>query len=306
MMHFIVNKKSRSGNGANIWKSLRDYLQKKHIRYREWQTQYQGHAAELASHICNLKEDDITIVVVGGDGTANEVINGMTSFDKVKFAIIPVGSGNDLARGLGIKGEPVDILKRILKSRTERRIDLGRVMWNGGNQSKLYAISAGVGLDALVCKKAITSPVKKVLNKIHLGKLTYLILTVQSVFTMRTADIKMKIDEHSMEFDKAIFAAVMNFKAEGGGVPMAPRADAGDGMLSVCAANGVPKWKIFFLLPILVMAKHENIRAFTTVNCKKAELSINTPFTLHADGEYLADVTEVTFECIPGILNVVV
>lgn len=65
-------------------------------------------------------------------------------------------------------------------------MDLGEV--NFGEKKRLFAISAGIGLDALVCKKALKSTIKDILNKIRLGKLTYLVLTVQSLFTMQTAD----------------------------------------------------------------------------------------------------------------------
>ena len=67
-------------------------------------------------------------------------------------------------------------------------MDLGQVSWNGYEKPRLFAISAGAGLDALVCKKALKSKVKDALNKLHLGKLTYLFLTVQSLFTMQTTD----------------------------------------------------------------------------------------------------------------------
>lgn len=81
----------------------------------------------------------------------------------------------------------------------------------------------GAGLDALVCKKALKSKVKDALNKLHLGKLTYLFLTVQSLFTMQTTDAAAVFDGKGQQNrKKMIFAAAMNFRAEGGGVPMAP------------------------------------------------------------------------------------
>ena len=109
----------------------------------------------------------------------------------------------------------------------------------------------GAGLDALVCKKALKSKVKDALNKLHLGKLTYLFLTVQSLFTMQTTDAGAVFDGKGQKnHKKMIFAAAMNFRAEGGGVPMAPGADAQDGKLSVCMAWGIPKWRTFFMFTI--------------------------------------------------------
>ena len=304
MIHFIENEKSKNGNGAAIWGTLKNYLDKEKIPYQKWTTEYPGHGRELAQQICKLQDEDLAIIVLGGDGTANEVINGMSNFSKVRFGIIPVGSGNDLARGLGIRGNPLDILKKMLESKEERKIDLGRVSWNRGENSRLFAISSGVGMDALVCKKAITSPVKKYLNKIHLGKLSYLVLTVQSLFSMTTADARITMDGTTRDYNKVIFSAVMNFRTEGGGVPMVPTAKADDGMLSSCTVNGIPKWKTFFVLPFLVAARHYRLKGVTIGHGKEMEIHSKVPLVLHADGEYLGDVTAASFSCIPAVLRI--
>lgn len=310
MLYFIVNEKSRSGKSAAVWREVQEILHAKNIDYKAWITEYEGHAFSLAGEICAKEDEDICLVVVGGDGTANEVINGMTHFERVRFGLIPMGSGNDLARGLGIKGSPGENLERILTCMEAGReqcsqVDLGQVSWNGGEKPRLFAISAGVGLDALVCKKALKSRVKDFLNKLHLGKLTYLFLTVLSLFTMETVDAAVHFDgKGQRNLKKAIFIAAMNFRAEGGGVPMAPAADAADGKLSVCSAAGIPKWRTFFCLPFLVAAKHLWIRGFEVNDCEEFGVRLNRPMVLHADGEYCGDVTEIRFTCLPGKLRV--
>lgn len=305
MIHFVVNKKSKSGNGAIIWKTLQDYLRTQHIQYRQWTTDYPGHATKIAKRICENLQEQVTLIVVGGDGTANEVINGICHFELVRFGIIPTGSGNDLARGLGISGSPLENLKRMLQSNGEYRIDLGKVSWNAGTESRYYAISSGIGLDALVCKKAMTSPIKKWLNRLHLGKLTYLVLTIISLFTMETTSAVVTMDAASMRYKKLIFLAAMNFAAEGGGVPMAPTADATDGRLSVCAVQGLNKFRAFCALPFLVAAKHQNIKGVQLCDCRELMLQLDVPFVLHTDGEYCGEVTDVTFNCVPGLLRVI-
>lgn len=188
MYYFIVNEHSRSGKGAEIWREVEAVLKERKISYQAYKTEYEGHAFQLSHDICELQEEDIRLIVLGGDGSANEVLNGMTHFEKVKFGVIPTGSGNDLARGLGIKGSPTEQLEAILSCEKEFVMDLGEVSWNGGKKPRLFAISAGTGLDALVCKKALKSALKDFLNKIHLGKLTYILLTIESLFTMETTD----------------------------------------------------------------------------------------------------------------------
>ena len=82
----------------------------------------------------------------------------------------------------------------------------------------------------------------------HLGKLTYLMLTVQTLFSMKTFGAQVSVDEETYTYEKMIFAAAMNLHAEGGGVPMAPKSTPYDGKLSLSSAAGISKWKTFWLL----------------------------------------------------------
>ena len=303
MLHFIVNKHSRSGKGERIWEAVEMYLKANNIEYCEHTTEYRGHAIELAREICELPEEDIRLVTLGGDGTVNEVVNGMTNFDKVRFGVIPTGSGNDFARGLGLTGTPTEHLERILNSKEDFVIDLGQVTWNGCEKPRKFAISSGVGMDAIVCEKVEVSPLKKILNKLHLGKLTYVLITIHTLFSMTTTTMTTKIDGKGKRFKKMIFVAAMNFRAEGGGVPMSPKADAQDGLLSICHCYGIPKGLTFFMLPFLVMAKHTWIKGIDIMDCQKEEIHLEIPMTLHTDGEVIDHVTDVKFENLPGILR---
>lgn len=311
MYYFIVNLTSRSGKAAAIWESIKEYMEDTDVDYKSWVLEYEGHATQIASYICDHYEGEINMVVVGGDGTANEVVNGITDFDRVNFAIIPTGSGNDLVRGLGYEGKPLEHLKRILSSKESRRIDIGRVIWlndEGEYKNRLFAISSGVGMDAIVCKKALTSRLKKVLNRIGLGKLTYLVITIQTLFSMHTVDAMVRYggeSEDSRNVCKLIFAAAMNMRAEGGGVPMAPDADFADGRLSVCYVSGIPKWKTFLVLPFLVLAKHKGIKGVCIEDCEAFEMNLSAPEVLHADGEYLGEVTYIRFECVPQGMRII-
>lgn len=186
-------------------------------------------------------------------------------------------------------------------------LDLGQVSWNDGKESRLFIISSGVGLDALVCKRALKSRLKDFLNKIHLGKLTYVAITVLSLFSMRTADalVQYRTDDAAQKkcLPKTIYIAAMNFPMEGGGVPMHRRRMRRMECFR-CAVPADPKWRTFFCLPFLVLGKHLWIRGFDVYDTKKCRLHLKEPMVLHADGEYCGDVTEVTFTCLPHKLCV--
>ena len=120
MYYFIVNLTSRTGKAAKTWHQLKLELDQREVAYKAYVSEYPGHATRLAKMICNKADKDIRLIVVGGDGTANEVINGMEHFEKVTFGYIPSGSGNDLGRGLGISAkDPLEALQRILEAEQE-------------------------------------------------------------------------------------------------------------------------------------------------------------------------------------------
>lgn len=318
MIYFIVNEKSQTGKGADVWNKVRNRLDDRHIGYRHFVTRYRGHATYLASKISNLNREHVNIVVVGGDGTVNETINGIKDFEKVRLGLIPAGSGNDFARGLGVKGDCEQLIdelidgvcaledKKSIQGAMEKytdRIDLGCLTIGRSREKRYFCISAGIGMDAIVCKKALTSRLKKLLNRVHMGKLTYLLLTIITLFSMNTYNVSVDFsDGRKRHLRKMIFSAAMNQKAEGGGVPMAPKADPRDGKLSMCSAHGIPKWKTFFILPFLVAAKHERFDGMEVMNFEKAVFHSDRPVTLHADGEYCGDIKEFSVRCEKGKL----
>ena len=106
-----------------------------------------GHATDLARKISSLPEDRIYLITVGGDGTLNEVINGITDFSRIVLGILPIGSGNDFARGMGISKDTLSNLEQMLdliESASEgTAIDLGEVSCEALDTPKYFAISSG-------------------------------------------------------------------------------------------------------------------------------------------------------------------
>lgn len=319
--YFIVNQSGGSGNARRTWQCIHRLLKEQGIAYKAYPTRYEKHATLLAKKISLLPQKEIRLIVVGGDGTINEVLNGIHDFKKIRLGIIPTGSGNDFARGLKLPKQPAAALKKILASDGKACIDLGQVTFHHG-QKHLFGISSGVGLDAIVCRKVENSHLKKLLNRFRLGNLAYVLMTVQTLFSMKKHHVTVHInndakkpsqagtlsdEQHSLQtrsFNKLIFLAGMNLPAEGGGVPMAPHASAHDGMLSVCAANDVPKWRAFILLLYLTCGKHQGKKGVHLFHTTTLTLTSKTPMILHSDGEYLGEVTEVTMEILPSKLHV--
>ncbi|MBR0031872.1 MAG: hypothetical protein IJP61_06270 [Treponema sp.] len=311
MYYFLVNLKGGSGKSVRRWRVIKSLLEKNKINYELLVPEFQGDASRIAAEVCQKEDDDIRLVILGGDGTINEVLNGITDFSKLKIGLIPTGSGNDFSRGLGLpRHRPRKSLRMILAAKEGKKIDVGMVESDDGGdgpKKKFFAISSGFGLDAIVGTSINTSKIKIVLNKLHAGKLSYAILTVITLFKMTTHRVSVSFDgEKPMSFDKLIFLAAMNTKAEGGGVPMNPKAVCTDGKLSVCIAAGVPKWKTFLMFPLLCLGLHGKLNGFFLRDFKKMELLSETPSVIHTDGEFFGNLKKATFSVLESKMTMLV
>jgi len=324
MLHFIVNIRGGSGKAFLKWNKIQKILKEKKIDYKTHVTQRAGHASQIAREISLSDENEIQLVVVGGDGALNEVINGIgknekgeiqaENFSKIKIGLIPTGSGNDFSRGMKIpRHNQKKALEKILNSDGKRKIDLGMATIldedfpDESFRSNLFAISSGFGLNAIVGTGINTAKIKKILNFIHLGKLSYAFYTVQTLFTMKTYSVNIKFgDEEPKPFKKMIFLANMNLKTEGGGVPMNPEAKADDGKISICMAHGVPKIMTFFFFPFLIFGLQKNLPGFLLKDCKKLEIESDKPSVLHTDGEFRGNVRKVRWEALPSAVSILI
>ena len=177
MYYFIINPASQSGRGYKIWKKIEQRLVRDGVEYQAYLTEYAGQATEYARKLTSHCKEARVIVVVGGDGTMNEVVDGIVSCDMVTLGYIPVGTGSDLARGLRLSRRPMRGLRRIFKARRIRQIDYGVIAYGDDVlRHRRFIVSAGIGLDAEVCQHMQRSAIKNICNRIHLRRLSYRIL----------------------------------------------------------------------------------------------------------------------------------
>lgn len=281
--HFIVNAKSRSGMGGMAWKMLEPELKKRRTDYLCHLTERKGHAKKIAAQITEDGKKH-TLIVMGGDGTVNEVINGIADPSKVMFGYIPIGSSNDFARGLGLEKDPLKALDIILKPTKITELDLGELRNRAG--SRRFAVSAGIGFDAAVCHEVCVSKWKVLLNRIGLGKLSYAVVALDRLKKDRTVKMKVRLSDGTEQvFEKTYFAAFMNLPYEGGGFKFCPDASPSDGILDIIVVHGITVPKTLFLLPLAFAGKHVGFRGITFLKCAGADVEADVPMPLHTDGE---------------------
>ena len=240
MYYFIINPNSRSGKGALIWRDLENILRERNIKYQTFFTEYKGHAVKLSASItASIPEDSqIKLIAVGGDGTIQEVLSGVKDISRVIFGYIPTGSGNDFCRSMKLPQDPMKALELILSDKRPHLMDIPHI--SCGSSSSRFAISCGIGFDAAVCHEVGVTPMKKVLNKIGLGKLVYLFVALKQLLFLKPSSMTLLMDDNKKEeFSKVYFTAIMNQKYEGGGFKFCPDASPSDGYLDVIVVDSL-------------------------------------------------------------------
>ena len=300
---FIVNPKARSGMGEMTWRKLEPELKKKKVTYQVYLTHRAGHACDIAGQVTADNEEH-TLVVLGGDGTVNEVLNGIRDVGKVTLGYIPLGSSNDFARGMGIPKEPAEALAVILNKGRICSMDVGVTTRNG--KQKRFAVSTGIGFDAAVCHEVCVSKWKAFLNMLHLGKLSYAAVAFDRLIKDKAVNARITLDTgETRTFEKTWFVAAMNHRYEGGGFCFCPKASAEDGMLDVIVASGVSKLKILCLLPTAFAGWHVHFKGVTILRCREAEISLDAPLPIHTDGEPLFLRRKMTVGLLPDKIRII-
>ena len=302
MYYFIVNPGSRSGNGKHVWKTVEEILEAEEVEYRVFFTSCRYHATRLAREI-TTRDERLTLVAVGGDGTVNEILSGIRDFSKVTFAYIPTGSSNDFARALGLPSDTAAAVQNLLHPSYFRRIDLGRARL--GEQTLHFAVSCGCGFDAAICHAAFCSSVKKLLNRLRLGKLTYIATGIRQLLLSRPAPLAITLDgRQTLRFRRTVFAAVMNCRFEGGGVRVCPRALPDDGQLDICVVEG----SRLLIVPLFLLSLagiHGILPGVHLLRARSVELSSPRKLPLHMDGEPYFLKGKLRLDCIPGVLPLI-
>ncbi len=303
MYYFIVNPTSSSGSGMRIWKACSGILKERKIAYRVFLLRKEGDAGYLANRIAQ-KCLPCTVVIVGGDGTINEFLNALPTFDGLTLACIPVGSGNDFARGLNLPSDPEKAMELILDHPHIRSVNIGVALSDQTERS--FAVSSGVGYDALVCYASLKSPLKTILNRFGLGRLIYMINALRILSSLQMFSVRLVTDDHQLQgFENVCFAAVMNVRCEGGGFPFAPKADPSDDLLNLVIAEGMPKWKILLALPLSFLGLHTRLHGVHIIPCRCAMLRCDTPQCVHTDGEHLGFGRKISYRIRSSRLQVI-
>jgi YegS/Rv2252/BmrU family lipid kinase len=270
MLHFIVNPRSGGNQGKHTDEkvtAVKNYLQNKNVEFEILCTEYKGHAKKMTEELTSQKNQ--TIIVIGGDGTLHEVINGWQDFDTCQMGLIPSGTGNDFATCVGLSENVEDCLDLILNTNA-KYTDFMQL-------PGIRCINvAGMGIDVEVLRRY-----ESLKNKTKAG---YAKCLIKTLFTYKCEQFKSKING-AISTLKSFIACVANGTMFGGGLRVCPEASVSDGELNFVAIKSMCKLKLPKALSMLKKGTILNHPNAIQEKCKKIKIEGLTPKTINCDGE---------------------
>ncbi len=299
----IVNPVSGRGDGARAIPRVEQQLRAAGLDFQLVRTERPWHAAELAR---KASADGFDVVVsVGGDGTANEVLNGLMQAKDADgrcavMGALCVGRGNDFAFGVGV---PRDLALgcQALAGDHVRAIDVGRVSGGEYPNGRYFGNGVGIGFDTIVGFEA------QKLKHVH-GFAAYLIGALKTIFLyFRAPLVRITCDERTLE-QRALLVSIMNGRRMGGGFLMAPLGKPDDGRLDLCIAGQVTRRGVLALMPRFMKGTQGTHPAITTLQSTRVSVeAIDGALPAHTDGETVCEAgTRLNVEILPKRISILV
>lgn len=282
---FIINPKAGKGRGSEAIHEIKKRITDSDIDAQIVITEYQKHATEIAK---NLPSDFNNVISVGGDGTLNEVINGIDLNKKLSLGLLPVGSGNDYSFSLGQRKSFNDNFETILSYRIngkqKNQLRLGLIKYRNEFDDLIrehkFANAMGVGFDALV---AHFNQQNKKMN----GIISYLIAIIRAIRYYAPLEIETWLNEHNIIGDKLLIS-VAKGKTSGGGFYLTPTAELFNDDFGICIIEFVKRFKLIRSLPLAIVNKLDTLKEAFLTNSSEIEINLKKSAYIHADGEIIS------------------
>jgi diacylglycerol kinase (ATP) len=300
----IVNPAANRGGGERAIPTIKSLLSENRLDYDLVCTERPWHAADLAEEAATAGYD--CVVAAGGDGTSNEVLNGLMRAKQAgagtsAMGVLCVGRGNDLAYGMGI---PTDLEAgcRTLAHGQRRLVDVGRVAGGLYPDGRYFGNGIGIGFDTVVGLEAAKMTWLS-------GFPLYLVAALKTLFLYYRAPlVTIELDSRGEKITQpSLMISVMNGRRMGGGFMMAPQGQPDDGLLDLCIARQVSRTRVLALIPHFMRGTQSTQEPIRTERARRVVITaIKGGLPAHADGETLCvDGQRLEIELLPGQIEVI-
>ncbi|MQY67491.1 MAG: YegS/Rv2252/BmrU family lipid kinase [Dehalococcoidia bacterium] len=296
----IVNPVAGARSTRRKWPIINRLLERIGLTFDFNYTEGVGHAIELAQAAAS--DGYRYLVAVGGDGTVNEVANGILlsrNAAATVLGVVSTGTGSDFARSAGLARDYTTACNNLTSSK-RLTIDVGVVEYqrDGKRQERFFVNSAGVGFDAAVVKETERLP------KFFGGTIPYVAGMLRTLVSYRNKNIVLKVGDEE-ERKRVLNVAVANGNYCGGGMRIAPDAELDDKLLDVVVFGDMSKFEILKEFPTIYKGTHINHPKVSVKKAANVSIESAKPMLVYADGELLGECP-ASFRVVPAALSLVV
>ena len=298
----ILNPTAGQGNGLKALPQIEHLFTHSGVSFDLQRTEHPGHGIELTLQA--IKEGYEVIVAAGGDGTVNEVINGLMQ-SKLEGKPIPalgvlsVGRGNDFAGSMGI---PTDLPGgfQALVAGKRRSIDVGRVTGGRYPQGRYFGNCVGVGFDAITTIEVHKLPRWG-------GFLGFLVAVLKTVFLYNKAPMATTVYDEKTLTQRSLLISIMNGRRLGGGFLMAPTSEPDDGLFDLCIAEQMSSFAVIKMIPHFTRGDQATQPTIKTGQAAKISITAQDgPLPAQTDGEIICvDGSHLEIEALPRQIEII-
>ena len=263
-------------------------------------THARGGATELAWQ--GIERGYDPIVAVGGDGTINEIVNGIKGAEaslgrRARLGIIPLGTGSDFIKTLdGVDANDIAGGVRRIAAGAPRAVDLGRVQVADGD-TRYFINAVGMGLDAQVAAESLK------LTRLK-GMAVYLVAIIRALANYRAHPMTVEYDGQRLH-RRLLFASIANGRCQGAGFWLTPTALVDDGVLDLCLVDNMRLDQIIRYIPRLMEGSHTSLKQVTMGRARSIRVACSAPVPVATDGEVISVAArDITVETLPAALDV--
>ncbi len=300
---FIINPISGNGRGKKLAPVIQTFLENNKINSDLKFTQSPKHATEIVKQ--EIGNYDV-LVSVGGDGTLNEIVNGISDnyYDKISLGVLPIGTGNDFVKNISLSNEIDENLKIItgISQNIQNKIDLGIIEFQNGNndnyQKHTFINGAGIGFDAYV--GALTQN-----NKYLPGIFAYLFSVVKALFNFKMISGIFNINGNVISGSK-LMISIGNGISHGGGFYLTPDAKINDGELNISIFDKISRTRLLIALPKALINKIKTVPEASFYKTNSIDIKLQLPYYLHCDGEIVSNsLTTAKIRILSKVLTII-
>lgn len=289
----VLNPKAGGGKGLDLLPQLVSTLRATNRKHHIHVTERAGDGVAVATDFANQGAE--VVIALGGDGTINEVVNGLVAADrKVPMGIIPCGHGSDFCRGLNLPNGVVNLVTHNLRG-SSRPVDVGRITFADGS-SRCFINVAGLGFDTVVAERTTRT-------RLPGATLPYITAVVGALPAFKNFQVTITTDDDSFT-GPAFSVLVANSNFFAGGMHIAPMAKINDGLLDIAILGDLGKFEVIRAVPGVYRGKHVNHKKFHHLAAKSVTISTDRPTRVQLDGE-IGGYSPITISVEPGALLLV-